>query len=198
MKRICFVAVILALASFAAGAQTKYDLRGKDLPSSRRVTTTLRAVLPVYVGVSALVDSPGFSFPTTASGVVKSIAFGLEPVGLRFSAKGSPLESNIALRWQYMGLGAYSDSRMYATYLGVPLRVACRFGSSGKIFATASADLLLTRQDRFAQPLNRWRASVEGGISWGSWGIWTAYGLTPLLQNGGAANTLTFGIVVEV
>lgn len=196
MKRICLVAVILVLASFAAGAQTQYNLKGKDLPSSRRVTTTLRAVFPIYLGTGTLVDSPDYGFPG-AAGLVKNFTFGIEPLGLRFAAKGSPLESNLALRYTYVGMGAYAP-KLHAGYLGFPFRVACKVGRSGKVFANASIDLLLTRNALTELPLNPLRASMEGGISWGALGLWTGLGLTPVFQTGNTAKTLSFGIVVEI
>ena len=44
--------------------------------------------------------------------------------------------------------------------------------------------------------LNRYRASVEGGVSWHGFGLWVSYGLTPFFQpTENHAGTLSFGLV---
>ena len=180
MKRIMSVAAALILTLFfplLCFSQSDATREELELRSGRRVMPSLRAVLPFYAGVSALADS--------LSGKTMGFNFGMEIVGMRLSAKSSPLEANIGLRWSVMNF--QQGSRVF--HLGAPVRIACKFADRGKVYAGASADLRVGG-DRDASPFV---ASVEGGISYYGFGLRASYSFNPVVPGGRA---LCFGVVV--
>ena len=96
-------------------------------------------------------------------------------------------------------------SKIHATYFGIPARVSLNFGKA-TIYAGASAELLVNGFAKYTQPkrktqmkdlFNQFRATVEGGFSYGNFGAFVQYGLTPLFPADlSDAKTLTFGIIL--
>ena len=97
-------------------------------------------------------------------------------------------------------------SKIHASYFGVPLRVGLNFGKA-KVYAGASAELLTGGYTKFKRPktrekmegmFNPFRATIEGGFSYGSLGVFVMYGLTPLFSDKmyAQANTITFGLLL--
>ena len=96
-------------------------------------------------------------------------------------------------------------SKLHANYFGIPVRVSANFGKA-TIYGGASVEYLINGFAKYKQPVskmqmsslfNRFRATVEGGFSYGNLGVFVQYGLTPLFrQNLSDARTLTFGILL--
>ena len=96
-------------------------------------------------------------------------------------------------------------SKIHATYFGIPARVSLNFGKA-TIYAGASAELLVNGFAKYRQPksktqmkdlFNEFRATIEGGFSYGNLGAFVQYGLTPLFPADlSDAKTLTFGIIL--
>lgn len=96
-------------------------------------------------------------------------------------------------------------SKIHASYFGIPLRVGVNLGKVS-VYAGASAELLTGGYTKYKRPryreqcrevFNPFRATVEGGFSYGSLGVFVMYGLTPLFQESlSDARTLTFGFLL--
>ena len=96
-------------------------------------------------------------------------------------------------------------SKIHASYFGIPLRVGVNLGKVS-VYAGASAELLTGGYTTYKRPryreqcrevFNPFRATVEGGFSYGSLGVFVMYGLTPLFQESlSDARTLTFGFLL--
>lgn len=97
-------------------------------------------------------------------------------------------------------------SKFHASYFGFPLRVGLKFGRT-KVYAGASAEFLTEGYTKYKRPkyreqikgaFNPFRATVEGGFSYGNLGVFVMYGLTPLFSDAMyvQANTLTFGLIL--
>ena len=96
-------------------------------------------------------------------------------------------------------------SKLHTNYFGIPVRLSLNFGKA-TIYGGASVEYLINGFAKYKQPVskmqmsglfNRFRATVEGGFSYGNLGVFVQYGLTPLFrQNLSDARTLTFGILL--
>lgn len=96
-------------------------------------------------------------------------------------------------------------SKIHASYFGVPARLSLNVGKF-TVYAGASAEFLINGYSKYKRPKNRtqmkpafnqFRATVEGGASYGNIGVFVIYGLTPLFpQDLSDARTLTFGILL--
>ena len=177
MKRFLPILVIslLALVSapFCRAADGDEDL---TLKSGKRVNTWLHVVLPAYAGAAVIPDSYG-------------LHLSLEAAGLRFSSRGGGLEGDAGVRFTFIN---FFQPKISAPYVGIPVRVAYKFNRWWKVYAGASGDILMGQST-----LNRYRASVEGGVSWHGIGLWASYGLTPFFQpSESPARTLSFGVVI--
>ena len=99
----------------------------------------------------------------------------------------------------------FKKSKIHASYFGIPARVSLNFGKA-TIYAGASAELLVNGFAKYKQPksktqmkdlFNEFRATIEGGFSYGNLGAFVQYGLTPLFPADlSDAKTLTFGIIL--
>ena len=86
----------------------------------------------------------------------------------------------------------FFQPKISAPYVGIPVRVAYKFNRWWKVYAGVSGDILMGNST-----LNRYRASVEGGVSWHGIGLWASYGLTPFFQpTDSPSRTLSFGLVI--
>ncbi len=97
-------------------------------------------------------------------------------------------------------------SKFHASYFGFPLRVGLKFGKT-TVYAGASAEFLTEGYTKYKRPkyreqikgaFNPFRATVEGGFSYGNLGVFVMYGLTPLFSDVmfAQANTLSFGLIL--
>jgi hypothetical protein len=179
MKR-CLAILALSLtallsAPFCRAADGDEDL---TLQTGKRVNTMLHVVLPAYAGAAVIPDSFG-------------LHLGLEALGVRFTSRGSGLEGDAGLRFTWINFFRQDNGNVSAPYLGIPVRAAYRFNRWWKVYAGVSGDVLLGNS-----ALNRYRASVEGGLSWHGFGLWASYGLTPFHQpSDSPAGTVSFGLV---
>ena len=140
MRRLLYILIVASLAivpaglSYAADGQEDEDL---TLYSGRRITPSLQIILPLYFGTTFLPEVD-YSGPWADTGygnfldtrIYQNFFFGIEMVGMRLSAKASPLEANIGLRWSLMN---YSMSDTSLTFRGdaspssvtfLPVRIA--------------------------------------------------------------------------
>ncbi|MBR4809432.1 MAG: hypothetical protein IK031_04050 [Bacteroidales bacterium] len=181
MKRI----VILIAAAFlaAATAMAGNDPGTPELKSRKRLDPTLRLVLPVNAGVSTLLNSDAPATP-----LYRNFMFNIEPVGVRWSARGTPFELNVASRFNFLNFG-----NGHAFYAGVPVRASLRFAKRGRVYATAAGEYLI-HGTMHNMP---WRCALETGISYCGVGVFASYGVTPFFTTAtGPGNTLSFGLVV--
>ena len=85
-------------------------------------------------------------------------------------------------------------------------RIGLKFGKA-MVYAGASAEFLTEGYTKYKHPkyrqhiksaFNPFRATVEGGFSYGNLGVFVMYGLTPLFSEAmyAQANTLTFGLIM--
>ena len=98
-------------------------------------------------------------------------------------------------------------SKIHGNYIGVPLRIAYKAGDA-RVFAGASAEYLLSGYSKYRSPknrqdvtpmFNRFRATVEAGVSYSSLGLFVLYGLTPLFPAElSDARTLTIGLLLDL
>lgn len=98
-------------------------------------------------------------------------------------------------------------SKIHGNYIGMPLRVTYKTGDA-RIFAGASAEYLLNGYSKYRSPknrqdvtpmFNRFRATIEAGVSYSSLGIFVLYGLTPLFPAElSDARTLTIGLLLDL
>ena len=207
-KLLLFLAVLLFVASpycIAAGDNGKDET---ELESSKRVNTWLQVILPAYVGLSIVPQVENLG--QWGSGCYSDFCFGMEIAGLRFTSRGSNLEADLGVRFQLMNFSGPADSGsvMHAASFGIPVRGAVKFCRWGKVFAGLSGDVLVSgtagkpgvpgRTDA-RDTLSRFRASVEGGVSWHGVGLWASYGLSPVFRKDfGDAHTVSFGIVIGI
>lgn len=204
-----FLPLLFALLFFAAPfclAAGDDDNADTGLDTSKRVSTWVQIVMPVYVGLTAVpaVESASEWW----SGCYRNFCFGMELVGLRFSSRESNLEGDLGVRFQLMNFAgpANSNSIMHTASFGIPVRGAVKFLRWGKVFAGVSGDYIVSgtsgiigekgRTDA-SDILSPFRASVEGGISWHGFGLWAGYGLTPAFRRSNA-RTLSFGLVIGI
>lgn len=145
--------------------------------SGKRITPSPRIVLPFYAGASAITDAP--------LGDTAAFNFGVEMLGLRLSAKSSPLEANAALRFS----GTFFRPERQVFHLGVPVRVAYKFGQRSKAYAGASAEMRVGGVSDYS----RFLASVEGGVSFYGFGLRAAYTVTPVY---GGSRAVSLGLII--
>lgn len=98
-------------------------------------------------------------------------------------------------------------SKIHGSYIGIPLRITYKTGDA-RIFAGASAEYLLKGYSKYRSPknrqdvtpmFNRFRATIEAGVSYSSLGIFVLYGLTPLFPAElSDARTLTIGLLLDL
>lgn len=98
-------------------------------------------------------------------------------------------------------------SKIHGNYIGVPLRITYKVGDA-RVFAGASAEYLLSGYSKYRSPknrqdvtpmFNRFRATIEAGVSYSSLGIFVLYGLTPLFPAElSDARTLTIGLLLDL
>ena len=98
-----------------------------------------------------------------------------------------------------------AKSKIHATYFGIPARLSLNFGRA-TIYAGGSVEFLVNGFAKYRAPkcktqmkdlFNSFRATVEGGFSYGNLGMFVQYGLTPLFPADlSDARTLTFGILL--
>ena len=98
-------------------------------------------------------------------------------------------------------------SKIHGNYIGVPLRITYKAGDA-RVFAGASAEYLLSGYSKYRSPknrqdvtpmFNRFRATVEAGVSYSSLGLFVLYGLTPLFPAElSDARTLTIGFLLDL
>lgn len=96
-------------------------------------------------------------------------------------------------------------SKLHTNYFGIPARLSLNFGKA-TIYGGASVEYLVNGFAKYKNPkgkmqmnplFNRFRATVEGGFSYGNLGVFVQYGLTPLFrQDLSDARSLTFGILL--
>ncbi len=96
-------------------------------------------------------------------------------------------------------------SKIHASYFGVPVRVGLDFGRA-EVYVGASAEFLTGGYTKYKHPkyrqkvegvFNPFRATVEGGFSYGNLGVFVMYGLTPLFREElSSARTFTFGLLL--
>lgn len=94
-------------------------------------------------------------------------------------------------------------SKVHANYIGVPLRFIYNVDKV-KFHAGASAEYLIKGYTKYKAPskrsdinglFNSFRGTVEGGITYGPWGIYVNYALTPVFDPAiSNANTFTVGL----
>ena len=176
---LALVSCVLLLFScpLVCGAQEPDGAEDLTLESGKRITPSLRGVLPFYVGASA---------PTDVSlGQTVAFSFGVEAIGLRLSARCCPVEATTALR--FSGMCFQPGQNVF--YLGVPLRVAYKIGMVSKVYAGASAEMRIGGP----QDYSRFMGSVEGGVSFYGFGIRASYTLTPY---SGSSRAVSLGLII--
>ena len=98
-----------------------------------------------------------------------------------------------------------AKSKIHASYFGIPMRLSLNFGRA-TVYAGGSVEFLTNGYAKYRSPksktqmkglFNSFRATVEGGFSYGNLGMFVQYGLTPLFPASlSDARTLTFGILL--
>ena len=99
----------------------------------------------------------------------------------------------------------FKKSKIHASYFGIPVRLSLNFGKA-TVYAGGSVEFLTNGYAKYRAPksktqmkglFNSFRATVEGGFSYGNLGMFVQYGLTPLFPASlSDARTLTFGILL--
>ena len=99
----------------------------------------------------------------------------------------------------------YRKSKIHASYFGIPARLSLNFGKAS-IYAGGSFEFLVNGFAKSRAPksktqmknlFHQFRATVEGGFSYGNLGVFVQYGLTPLFPADlSDAKTLTFGLLL--
>ena len=171
--------LVLFFCPLLCGAQESDGTEDLTLESGKRITPSMRGLLPFYVGVSVPTD--------VAFGQSAAFSFGIEAVGLRLSSKSCPVETNAALRFSGMCFQQGSN----AFYLGIPLRLAYRIGMVSKVYAGASAEMCLGA----SQDFSRFMGVVEGGISFYGFGLRASYTVTPY---SGGSRAVSLGLVIGI
>lgn len=176
---LALASCVLLLFSFPllCGAQEPDSAEDLSLKTGKRITPSLRGVLPFYVGASVPVDVP--------LGQSAAFSFGVEAVGLRLSARSCPVEATTALRFSGM---CFQPGRN-VFYLGIPLRVAGRIGRACKVYAGASAEMSLGK----SQDFSRFLGEVEGGVSFYGFGLRASYTVTPF---SGGSRAVSLGLII--
>ena len=176
---LAFASCVLLLFScpLLCGAQETDGAEDLTLESGKRITPSLRAVLPFYVGASFPVDVP--------FGQSAAFSFGIEALGLRLSARSCPVEATTALRFSGMCFGSGRN----VFYLGIPLRVAYKVGRASKVYAGASAEMSLGKSREFS----RFVGAVEGGVSFYGFGLRASYTVTPFA---GDSRAVSLGLLI--
>ncbi|MBO4455506.1 MAG: hypothetical protein J5759_03585 [Bacteroidales bacterium] len=181
MNRFLVMAAALLLAAAPLRATSAKD--SLTLASSRRMDATVRAVLPMQFGASTVINSDA---PVTP--LYRNFLFSIEPFGVRWSSRGLPVDANVGTRLSFLNFG-----KDHAYYVGVPVRATLRFARRGRIYASAAGEYLI-HGTMHNMP---WRCSVESGISYGGYGIFASYGITPHFTTAtGPGNTLSFGLII--
>ncbi|MCR4859708.1 MAG: PorT family protein [Bacteroidales bacterium] len=162
--------------------------------------------------------------------ISKNFVYGLDLASIHFKSVDGPLDVSLGLRGTFMDF-TFADSnytlvsvdrtfmpsiiadssydgkksKIHATYLGIPLRVALKFGRA-KVYAGASAELLLNGYTKYKHPkfsqqiksaFNPFRASVEAGFAYGGIGLFVNYSLTPLFPESlSDTRTVSFGLLL--
>ena len=176
---LAFASCVLLLFScpLLCGAQETDGAEDLTLESGKRITPSLRAVLPFYVGASFPVDVP--------FGQSAAFSFGIEALGLRLSARSSNFDTTAALRFSGMCFGAGRN----VFYLGIPLRLAYKVGRASKVYAGASAEMSLGKSREFS----RFVGAVEGGVSFYGFGLRASYTVTPFA---GGSRAVSLGLLI--
>lgn len=180
MKRILTIAsaaILLTCCPFLCGAQESPDKADQTLDSGKRITPSFRVILPAFLGISALTDAPlnqtiGFSY-------------GMEIMGVRLSARSYRTEANIGLRCS----GVVLQSMPNVVHLGIPVRVAYKFGKSGKAYIGAAAEMRLGKNESYS----RFMGVVEGGVSYGGFGLRASYTVTPIVNS---SRAVSLGLII--
>lgn len=98
-------------------------------------------------------------------------------------------------------------SKVHADYFGVPLVLKWKIDRI-RVYAGATAEVLVRARGRYREPsvkyeipggngFNRFRSTLECGISYGGLGVFASYGLTPVFDPAlSDAKSFTFGIVL--
>ena len=171
--------LVLFFCPLLCGAQESDGTEDLTLESGKRITPSMRGLLPFYVGASVPTD--------VAFGQSAAFSFGIEAVGLRLSSKSCPVETNAALRFSGMCFQQGSN----AFYLGIPLRLAYKIGMVSKVYAGAAAEMCIGGAAGFS----RFVGVVEGGISFYGFGLRTSYTVTPVA---GASRAVSLGLVIGI
>lgn len=229
-KTILALAAIIAF-TVAASAQ-RYNNYGLELTNSDKVETNLRIAFPMYFGMSTLLNNNDSYLETI---LPQNFVYSLEMASMRISSRKSHIEGSLGVRWTFMdfslrnkditfreGLtGVYvpspillenlkydgTKSKIHATYLGIPLRIAYKAGK-GKVYAGASAEFLVKGYTKYRNPgyrettnelFNRFRATAEAGFSYGLIGVFVSYGFTPLFPSDWSnARTISFSLTLGI
>ena len=155
MKRLIPTILACLLILAPAGAQNKTNGKinrdGIELKTGKRAELRLRAVFPMYFGVTALTGtdyqgiwagSPLGSFLDTK--LYQNFTYNLEMVGLRLYSRSSPVEANIGLRWSFMdfslantGISFFGvDGPASDRYIPAPIITAGYDGTKSKVHAS--------------------------------------------------------------
>lgn len=130
--------------------------------------------------------------------------------GIRLSYFNYRLHDGYAMTVNESGIPGLVDGTMYdkskfkLTYLGVPVSLGLRIGSSFKLEATATFDMLVDARNKVKDPkswseledLNPYRTSLELSLGSDDLGVFMNYGFTPIFKEGSGidARTLSLGI----
>ena len=205
-------------------------LDGFNLYRGNRVESNLRVLFPMYFGLSTMFNNQSNSLESILG---KNFYYSFELANLRFYSRRNHIETSLGLRFTFMDYalndtaitfrkdsdGVYQPfpilnestkyngkkSKIHASYIGVPVKVAYRAGR-GKVYLGASADYLLNGYTKYKRPayrestvdlFNRFRASAEAGFAYGILGVFANYGVTTLFpSNWDKAHSFTFGLTV--
>ena len=236
MKKLLLVLAAFAALSSGAFAQDREIYEIPLNKEGSGLETSLDFAFPMFFGNSVLtgVNYKGawdLNSKFLDMQNAKSFAYGLEIASIRFST-GGPLNFSLGARWTFMDFAlAHPEltfrevngtwmptpittegydkkkSKIHASYIGVPLRVAVNVDKV-KFFAGASAEVLVGGYTKYKNPkfrqgaqsmFNKFRATVEAGVAYGAIGLFASYGLTPLFpETLSDTRTLTLGLVLGI
>ncbi len=203
---------------------------GFNLFSTDRVESNLRVLFPMYFGLSTMFND---NSKVLESILYKNFYYSLELANLRFSSRRRHIETSFGIRFTFMDYalnntditfrkdagGIYqpfpiiaenskydgSKSKIHATYVGVPFKLAYKAGR-GRVYIGASADYLINGYTKYKKPayrenandlFKRFRATVEAGFSYGIIGVFANYGITSLFPDDwSGANSFTVGLAI--
>lgn len=130
--------------------------------------------------------------------------------GIRLSYFNYRLHDGYAMTVNEAGIPALIDGKIYdkskfkLTYLGVPVSLGMRIGSSFQLEATATFDMLVDARNKVKDPkswseienLNPYRTSLELSLVSNDFGMFINYGLSSIFNqsSGIDARTLSLGI----